>query len=98
MVQKRHHVSHQVGDALAQVPLAPDIEGDGAEVTREGRALLEEPPAPEAQTSYQNERRSLAIDVIVYAGAARDHARHFVVASNQIRGPITTTTLYATYI
>src|SRR3712207_2922630 len=98
MVQKRHHVSHQVGDALAQVPLAPDIEGDGAEVTREGRDLLEEPPAPEAQTSYQNERRSLAIDVIVYAGVTRDHDRHVVVASNPNQGSISTTRLYATCI
>src|ERR671916_2006237 len=76
MVQERHHVGHEVGDAAIEISFAPRVEGDGAKVAREGRYLLEEPPPPKTQAPYENQRRSLAVDVVVYAGVLSDRYGH----------------------
>ncbi len=54
MIQERHHVGSEVGDAVLEPPLPPGVEGDRLEVAGEGRNLLEPPPATEAKAPYKS--------------------------------------------
>ena len=40
--------------ANRSIKTSPDIEGDGPEVAREGRDLLEPTPAPKAKAAYEH--------------------------------------------
>jgi hypothetical protein len=48
VLEERYRLGGQVGYAACQVLLAPDVEGDDAEVVRECGDLLEPAPASEA--------------------------------------------------
>ncbi len=74
--EERHRLGGQVGDVMLQILLAPDVEGDGAEVPRERENLLESPPTPETEPPDQEQRRAVAVDIVVYAGVVRDHHGH----------------------
>src|ERR687897_1416013 len=80
MLQECHHVGCKVGDAVAQVPFPPHIEGDGAEMAREGRDLPEPPPTPKAQAIDQDQGWPLAVDVVVYASIFGDNQGHVVTS------------------
>src|SRR5215208_4958356 len=92
--EQRHHVGDEVGDPTSQVPLPPDVEGDGLEVAREGRNLPEPRPAPEAQPPDQEQGRSFAMDVVVYAGVIGDHYRH-VATSRSYSATLWASSLFA---
>ena len=79
VLQERHHVGGEVVYPAVKILLSADVEGDGAEVVREGRNLLEESPPPEAEAAYQDQGRALAVDVVVYAGFFGDHHWHVVL-------------------
>ena len=48
VVQELHHLGTEVSDTIRQAPFPPNIEGNSAEMAREGRDLLEPGPSPEA--------------------------------------------------
>ncbi len=87
MIQERHHVGSEVGDAVLEPPLPPGVEGDRLEVAGEGRNLLEPPPTSEAKTAYQDQGRPLAVDVEVYAGVLREGQRHHSLTTSLSSGP-----------
>ena len=89
VVEERHDLPRQVGHAVAKAQLPPDVEGDGLEVPSEGRDLLEPPPPAEAEPVYEQQRRALALDVVVYAGVLRDQYRH--VATSNFSGTLIAT-------
>src|SRR5829696_5439859 len=60
-----------------QALLAPNVKSDGTEVIRERRDLLEPAPAPKTQAPDQDQRRSVAVDIVLYADAmGREHLGH----------------------
>src|SRR3712207_2723166 len=76
MLEERHYVGCKIRDATLESPFSSNVEGDGLEVAREGRNLLEESPPPEAQASYEDQGLPLAVDVVVYAGVLGDRQGH----------------------
>ncbi len=76
MLEEVHHVAGESPDDALWVSLPPCVEGDGREVAREGRDLLEEPSPSKAEAVDQDECRTRAPDVVIYAGVLGGHYRH----------------------
>src|SRR5215208_2075724 len=88
MVNKVHYIVGKLPDATLQVALPPHVEGDRAEVTREGRDLLEPSPPPETQAVDQHEGRPLSVNVIVYARLSGDGYGHVCTSRLAPRAPL----------
>jgi hypothetical protein len=76
VVEERHHLRAKVGNAPRQAVFTPDIEGDGTEVARKRRHLFEPGPTSEAEPVDLAQERTIALDILVYAGIVREHHGH----------------------